>query len=480
MALLIPFDKTTVSADRQRKVFNQQDIRDLAYSIEQKGLINAPMFAAREGAEGSTIYQLVAGERRFRAIKLLHEEKRPFYYNGEAVAEGYCPASLTHRTGRVERKEAELDENLIRVDLSWQERTAALAELHALRTQQDPLHTLKATTREVATIQSKSDEEFGALYKEVRIANVVAKHLDSEAVVNARSLDEAYKAVLARDEASARAELIKRASALTRKNPAQLRCEIRNADIIEAMPRLEDSFVDLILTDPPYGIGAHTANYRARTELHHTYKDTETVARDILHMILTEGWRITKPKANVMIFTDIKFFSWLVDFSSRQGWMPWRRPIIWRKSASEGLTPWGRHGFAYTYDIIFFAKKGDHGLRNRHPDILDFPRVKRGERVYAAEKPVDLLKKLIELATMPGELVFDPCAGSGSTLVAAKEMNRPSLGFEIDPAVANLALSRINGDENVDYSALDSIDPERASLDDGSDSEEAGALPTLD
>ena len=57
---------------------------------------------------------------------------------------------------------------------------------------------------------------------------------------------------------------------------------------------------------------------------------------------------------------------------------------------------------------------------------------KEVEIIHPTQKPVPVLKKLIEIFTDPGEIVIDPCAGSGSTLVAAAQMGRNAYGFEID------------------------------------------------
>ena len=54
------------------------------------------------------------------------------------------------------------------------------------------------------------------------------------------------------------------------------------------------------------------------------------------------------------------------------------------------------------------------------------------DKIHPTQKPVKLLKKLIEIFTDEGDVVIDPCAGSGSTLVAAEELNRKNYGFEID------------------------------------------------
>ena len=53
-------------------------------------------------------------------------------------------------------------------------------------------------------------------------------------------------------------------------------------------------------------------------------------------------------------------------------------------------------------------------------------------KIHPAQKPVAVLKKLIEIFTDPGDVVIDPCCGSGSTLRAAAEIGRSAFGFEID------------------------------------------------
>lgn len=65
-------------------------------------------------------------------------------------------------------------------------------------------------------------------------------------------------------------------------------------------------------------------------------------------------------------------------------------------------------------------------------NCIDWPRDNESEKIHPTQKPVELLKTLIEIFTDEGDVVIDPCAGSGSTLVAAERLNRKSFGFEID------------------------------------------------
>jgi len=64
-------------------------------------------------------------------------------------------------------------------------------------------------------------------------------------------------------------------------------------------------------------------------------------------------------------------------------------------------------------------------------NCLDWPRDGESEKIHPTQKPVELLKRLIGIFTDEGDVVIDPCAGSGSTIVAAERMNRKGFGFEI-------------------------------------------------
>lgn len=93
--------------------------------------------------------------------------------------------------------------------------------------------------------------------------------------------------------------------------------------------------------------------------------------------------------------------------------------------------------------MLFWATKGQRGLISSPVDVLDESRVSRSERTHAAEKPVGLLKTLIECSTLPGDFILDPCCGSGSTLVAARDTKRTGLGIEIDEVFYNTAMSNV-------------------------------------
>ena len=80
-------------------------------------------------------------------------------------------------------------------------------------------------------------------------------------------------------------------------------------------------------------------------------------------------------------------------------------------------------------------------------NCIDWPRDNDSEKIHPTQKPVELLKKLIEIFTDPGDVVIDPCAGSGSTLVAAERLGRKAYGFEIKKNFFDAATKWLNDEK---------------------------------
>ena len=76
-------------------------------------------------------------------------------------------------------------------------------------------------------------------------------------------------------------------------------------------------------------------------------------------------------------------------------------------------------------------------------NCIDWVRDTRLPKVHPTQKPVPLLEYLISIFTDPDDVVIDPCAGSGSTLFAAKELGRKAYGFEIKKEFYNAAKDKV-------------------------------------
>jgi DNA modification methylase len=423
---------------RQRQEVDVSKINELEASILNVGLLHPPV-CWFDSSKGKWI--LVVGETRLKAIQNIIKQNKTFHHGSIVVNPGDIPITpLGDYLDETGRFEAELDENLQRTPLPWQDRCRAQASLHEMRKKNNRKQTFADTALELIQKNQKLVSVVGVAHA-VSEAMIVSEHLSNPKVAAARSQNEAYGIVLKMSEEKAIAALAKR-NLITPRSAADL--VIRNGDSLSLLQGLESEFVDLILADPPYGIGANSAGFRARTIHHHNYEDTMEVAQELAQCILTEGFRICKPRANVFIFCDIELFDWLKQVSANMGWAPFKRPLIWRKSESEGMAPWGGSGPRITTEFIFYATKGQRGMVTSPIDVFEDKRVPRNERLHAAEKPVSLLQKLIQCTTLPGDLVLDPCCGSGSTLVACRESGRRGLGIEKDPDHFNTALANIS------------------------------------
>lgn len=99
--------------------------------------------------------------------------------------------------------------------------------------------------------------------------------------------------------------------------------------------------------------------------------------------------------------------------------------------------------FAPRYDTCIFATKGRYLLPGKRPvDVIRSQRLHGADMVHPNEKPVDLLRQLVESTTLPGALILDPFAGSGSTLAAAALTGRQYIGVELDAEYHAIAQRR--------------------------------------
>lgn len=431
-----------VIENRQRTDLDPIHIRELKESILARGLLHAPV--VRYSDAGG--YILVAGGCRLQAIDEIWLDNGTLIFDTRAHLPGELPVVIADLEHASEWMSAEFEENAMRRELPWQDRVRAIAAIHAQRISENPEQTFQDTAseiREQGKIENAPSSQ-NALASAVKEATVVAQFLDKYKIKNARNPHEAFALIMQDEQKKYEAMLVQKRLAIA---PSLTDIEVRHGDMSTILPSLDNDRFDLILTDPPYGIGADESGFRSRGVQHHGYEDSPEHSRQLLQIIISEGFRVCKARANLFIFTDWQHFDWLHSRSAAAGWVPWRTPIIWQKSKSEGLAPWGRSGFRRTYEMVFFATKGQRGLIHSPCDILEARRVSKSDRRHGAEKPVDLLRQLIECSTLLGDSVLDPCCGVGSTLQAMRQLKRKGLGIELDIDYYNVALTRAHTDD---------------------------------
>ncbi len=409
---------------RQRESIEPQPLQELKGSILSKGLMHCPLLSQKP--DGT--FHLVAGERRLTAMKELHEDGHVFLYDKTEVPKGHIPFSIISDLTEADLAEAELEENVLRADLTFMEQAQARALIHELRTRQNPTQTVADTARELSIRSGKSEV---AERDHLTRALEVVKHAQNPRVKAAKSLKEAHRIVVDDIAASLRAELVKVGAVATPH-------KVILGDCIIEMPKLGASSFDTILCDPPYGINADDMKKSAK----HHYDDSPENALAVCKHIIQQGFRLLKPRGNLYLFCDIEHFLTLREYAAQQAFTPFRTPIIWQKGI-DGQTPWGKTGFVRTYEIFALFTKGAKGIKFPSPDIKEFKRPPRSDRIHAAEKPVDLLAHLLSIAGDIGDHVLDPCCGSGPIFEASTQQKMIATGIEIDPSYHALACSRL-------------------------------------
>ena len=114
------------------------------------------------------------------------------------------------------------------------------------------------------------------------------------------------------------------------------------------------------------------------------------------------------------------------------------RPLIWDK-----ISVWNGYSWRHQHEIIIFAEMPDSPKVNTADgDIIRERGVKFETRSHLAEKPIALLKILIAKSSSANHLILDPFMGSGTTCIAAKELNRYSIGIEIEEKYCEIAAKR--------------------------------------
>lgn len=454
---LIPLDSLIIFKDRTRQEIAPAALEELKNDIAKLGLLHPIVVYSKETPKGVR-FVLVAGERRTRAIQALHADNVPFRHGVNEVHPGFIPATIIDRQDSTHLLEVEISENLKRIDLTWQERVAALARLHELRTKANPDHTIAATALEVADPLNFTQESTRRL---VSRSILIAKSLDDPRVAKAKSETEAWTYLQQKMTTTLQQQMLAAQKGLsdglqpetdnvvlhTDGNPRSngvTDARLRSPHTLH-LGKFEDVALphgafSAIITDPPYGINAQRLTRQKNAR--HFYDDSEETARDTAFDILVRGMDWLDDDGTMFMFCTPNLWHELYNKAEEVGYSVWHRPIIWQKSR-EGLAPWGNKGFRYTYEMLLFAVKGQRGLIRTELDILDFPRSQRG-KLHGAQKPVRLIKHLLSLCTFPGELVLDPCAGSGTIFPAASAVGCIATAIECDPHYHAVAESRMN------------------------------------
>lgn len=205
-------------------------------------------------------------------------------------------------------------------------------------------------------------------------------------------------------------------------------------DCLEVMKEIPDKSIDLIVTDPPYGMSYQSSR---RTDKFNKIEQDDNL--DWFVAFIKEGYRILKENSHIYIFCNDYSLGLFRNKTEETGFTL-KRALIWVKNnhTSGDLTV----DYGNKSEFILFAHKGRKLLNGkRDTNILNYSRVSKLQ--HPTQKPEDLIAYLIEKSSQAGDIIIDPFMGSGTTGVACKKLNRRFIGIELSEEYMKIAQERI-------------------------------------
>jgi len=197
-------------------------------------------------------------------------------------------------------------------------------------------------------------------------------------------------------------------------------------DCIKEIKKIDNESIDLILTDPPYGLSKKGI--------------TNDRSLKLFYDILPECYRVLKKDAFFITFFSTKF---VPDIFKNNPFKYYWQIILYCPNGNV------HSSIGYTkYMSVFIFTKGNPKIKKQNKDIfVDTPgrmiEPLEGFIEHPTPKPTKFIKEILEMFSKENDLVLDPFIGSGSTALACKDLKRNFIGFEINKKYVNLAKKRL-------------------------------------
>jgi ParB/RepB/Spo0J family partition protein len=406
---LVPLGDITVKrGERQRRELS--DINTLADSINRLGLI--------QGIVVTRDLELVAGERRYTACNALGWATIPVQYVDEMD-----PQKL---------EAIELEENIKRQDISWQDRVNAVARYHKLRSQENP------EWREPDTAAA-----IGLSYSHTNQLLLVAEEtkLGNKLLVDAPKLSTAVGIAERARERRDEANLARLHDTFGTARPKPGPDSILTEDFTEWVLGGSSWRFNLIHCDFPYGIGADNFN-QGGARAHGGYEDTSETWQKLMFALEIATKTLTAPSCHLLFWYamrkgDERLYEPTARALERIGWDINPQPLIWMKSDGAGILPDPERGPRQIYETCLLGSRGDRKIVRAVANAYSAPTVREH---HMSEKPEPMLRHFFGMLVDENTVMLDPTCGSGSSLRAAESLGaKHVLGLEINPDFAELA-----------------------------------------
>ena len=228
-----------------------------------------------------------------------------------------------------------------------------------------------------------------------------------------------------------------------------IRTRLIRGDCLNVLREIESGSVDAVITDPPYCIVnrfgiEHRKNDGSRRLLEFSW-DRKQSAPDDVKEALRSSFLLCKPSAALFVFTSIDLVGSLLPVAREARFTI--KPAAWVKKCPP---PAGKgNWWPSAFELAFYGYRkspwfGDTDPKRRNVFVADSYRYGQPGKVnHPTQKPLGLMRKIVESICPSGGVVLDPFMGSGTTGVACAQTGRRFIGIEIDEGYFAIAQKRI-------------------------------------
>ncbi|WP_314973253.1 site-specific DNA-methyltransferase [Comamonas testosteroni] len=227
----------------------------------------------------------------------------------------------------------------------------------------------------------------------------------------------------------------------------------------QGLAAIPNDFVDLVLTDPPYGIADATKLTKQGSQIVSTqeawgteFQDSWDTVEDYYEWIkkfIAEFVRVLKDNGSLILFLDRKYTGLIIRSVEKDFGLNFKNKIYFRKK--NPVPSIRKNNYRSTVEEAVWFAKGKQYTFNFGPqaDMVQFYEgpIGRKKTAHPTEKYRWMIEPLIRNHTKPGQVVLDAFAGSATTLVVAKQHDRHAIGFESDSRFYEMAKARIEAEQ---------------------------------
>lgn len=428
-----------IVVNREARQRQDIDVTDLLASVKARGVVS-PIIVHYDIATDKLV--LVAGERRLEASRQAGLPDIPVRY-----VEDLSP---------IELQILELEENVKRKQLEWQEVAGGIGRIHALYRSLDPDWTMVETSEAIGMSQ-------GAVSLYLQVDEELAR--PETKIAAAGTAREAYNVLKRREQrvnAAALQEMLgPLADSAKSQTPAESKVEpkpqVLQENFLSWAPSYTGEKFQLLHCDFPYGVGVDSApdsRQIKKFDDNPVYEDSPETFFKLLECLVKNLDRLLSISGHVMFwYSERHLLRIKLAFETYAPQVQWNlHPLVWHKSDNAGMVPDPRRWPRHVYETCLLGTRGERFLMGLKSDLYPCP---TDNTLHPSAKPEPMLRHFMSMLVDEHTRVLDPTCGAGSSLRAADSLGAKTvLGLEIEPSYAQAARQALEGAQSLRRASL--------------------------